>query len=248
MRIYEILLPKGLKDKSLSAQSIKQIDLLQARMDLYVDKICSMAAGTAKDFLKSKLKADYTSLKDIIQKTSIAENELKDLGAYEVYDTRTGQRVAGPYSNLRRASHAADKMDLKFGASRYAYRPVMKLTEAITKLPLTIEDFEMVKKIMEKPIPAIIAPIYIMEIIEDDELNDQLRTLEETEPTRDVRPLIAEWFHRVMPDQMYRFGQEVADEKMMKGLFSPIHGYDPHQYKGSSDTGTESSGNAYGMF
>ena len=245
MRIVEILLPKGLTDRGLSAQSYRTIDKLQSRMDQYVDKICGMAAGTARDFLKSKLKADYASLKDIIQKTSIAENELRDLGTYEVYDTRTGQRVAGPYSNLRRASHAADKLDLKFGASRYAYRPVKKLTEAIYKLPLTVEDFDLVKKLMERPIPAAVAPIYIMEIIEDDELNDQFKSLEESDPGRDVRPLIVEWFRRVMPDQMHRFGQEIADENLTKGILSPIHGYDPKQYKGSNEPIT---GNAYGMF
>ena len=119
------------------------------------------------------------------------------------------------------------------------------LKEAIKKLPLTTNDFNVVKKMMEKPIPAIIAPIYIMEIIEDDELNDQLASLEESEPNRDVRPLVMEWFKRVMPDQMYRFGQEVAGETIRKGILSPIHGYDSKSYKGSSDP---VSGNAYGMF
>jgi len=245
MRIVEILLPKGLTDRGLSAQSYRTIDKLQSRMDLYVDKLCHMAAGTARDFLKSKLKADYVSLKDIIQKTSIAESDLAELGAYEVYDTRTGYKVAGPYNNLRRASNAADKLDLKFGAHRYAYRPVKQLKEAVYKLPLTLDDFELVKRLMEKPIPAIVAPIYIMEIIEDDELNDQLRSLEESDPGRDVRPLIVEWFRRVMPDQMYRFGQEIADETLMKGILSPIHGYDPKCYKGSNEPIT---GNAYGSF
>ena len=122
---------------------------------------------------------------------------------------------------------------------------VHKIAEAVYKLPLTPEDFELVKRIMENPIPAAIAPIYIMEIIEDDELNDQLRSIEDTDPNRDVRPLIVEWFNRVMPDQMHKFGQEVADENLMKGILSPIHGYDPKMYKGSNEPIT---GNAYGMF
>jgi len=119
------------------------------------------------------------------------------------------------------------------------------IAEAVHKLPLTPKDFELVKKIMERPIPAAIAPIYIMEIIEDDELYDQLRSIEESEPGRDVRPLIVEWFKRVMPDQMHRFGEEVASENLTKGILSPIHGYDPKQYKGSNEPIT---GNAYGMF
>jgi len=246
MRIVEILLPKNLTDRGLSSASIKKIDILQSRMDLYVDKICKMANSTVRDFLKSKLKADYISLKDIIQKTKIAENELSDVNEYEIYDTRTGAKIAGPYSNLKRATNAAEKCNQEFGAYRYTYRPIKKLTEAVRKLPLTQKDFDMVKKLMEKPIPAIIAPIYIMEIIDDDELNDQFKSLEETDPARDVRPIIVEWFRRVMPDQMYRFTDDIADENQRKGLLSPIHGYDSHSYKGGTYTGTESSGNGYG--
>ncbi len=193
MKIIEILLPKNLSDRGLTTSALKQIDALQSRMTRYVDKIGKLSSGTARDFLKTKLKADYISLKSIMRENST-------------------------------------------------------VTEAVHKLPLTPEDFDLVKKLMEKPIPAIIAPIYIMEIIQDDELNDQLRSLEESQPGRDVRPLIADWLKRVMPDQMYRFGQEQGDETQKLGLLSPIHGYDPHQYKGSSFTGTESSGDAYGYF
>lgn len=244
MRIVEILLPKGASDRSLSPQESKKIDALQRRMTGYVDKIMSPNTSVAgKEFLKSKLRDDYHELKDVIGEMQVVAEA--DLGAYEVYDTRTGYKVAGPYSNLRRASNAADKLDLKFGAHRYAYRPVKQLKEAVYKLPLTLDDFELVKRLMEKPIPAIVAPIYIMEIIEDDELNDQLKSLEESDPGRDVRPLIVEWFRRVMPDQMYRFGQEIADETLMKGILSPIHGYDPKCYKGSNEPIT---GNAYGSF
>lgn len=245
MKILELLLPKGLSDKGLSSHSYRTIDKLQSRMDRYVDKLCHMAAGTAKDFLKTKLKADYNSLKDIIQKTSIAENDLTKLGAYEVIDIRTGSKVAGPYSNLRRASNAAEKRNLEYGAHRYTYRRVTPITEAVHKLPLSNEDFELVKHLMERPIPAAVAPIYIMEIIEDDELNDQFKSLEESDPGRDVRPLIAEWIKRVMPDQLYRFGQATAHEVMSAGLLSPIHGRNSAQCLGSSDTIT---GNAYGRF
>lgn len=187
MRIIEILLPKTITDRGLSSQSYRTIDKLQSRMNHYVDKICNMAAGTARDFLKSKLKADYISLKDIIQKTSISE--------------------------------------------------------AVHKLPLTPKDFDLVKHIMERPIPAAIAPIYIMEIIDDDELTDQFKSLEESDPGRDVRPLIVDWFNRVMPDQMYHFGQQMASDRLNKGTLSLIHGYDPKECKGSNEPIT---GNAYG--
>lgn len=318
MKILELLLPKSMIDKGLSTKSMKQIDTLQVRMDLYVDKLCGMAAGTARDFLKSKLKADYIALKDIIKKNNIAESvENIEDKQYEVYDRQTGKVVGKPYSNLSRASRAVDRLDNKYGGYRYGKRPIApvspiaeteeldelsvntlksyfgksgkdaeghiakakagedkdsssahakkrmggmkqamgklskakqrgeKLSEAVHKLPLTPEDFEMVKRLMEKPIPAIVAPIYISEIINDDELNDQFTSLEETDPGRDIRPLIVEWLSRVMPDQMYRFGQAVADENQRKGLLSPIHGYDDHQYKSANDV---SPGNATGRF
>jgi len=195
MKIYEILLPKSLKDKTLSPKVHKEIDALQTRMNLYVDKIGSMASGKARDFLKTKLKADYIALKNIMRENS-------------------------------------------------------SIMEAIHKLPLTLEDYNMVKQLMGHPIPAIVAEVYVMEVIDDDELNDQFKILSETEPGRDIRPLIVEWMQRVMPDQMFRFGDEDAEdnEKITKGILSPIHGDDPKMFKGASFTGTESSGDAYGYF
>jgi hypothetical protein len=122
---------------------------------------------------------------------------------------------------------------------------IHKVAEAVTKLPLSHDDFELVKKVMEKPIPAAIAPIYIHEIIEDDELNDQLASLEDSDPGMDVRPIIAEWFNRVMPDQMYRFTGIEPDMAQKNGVLSPIHGYDSRMYKGTNDPLT---GNAYGSY
>ncbi len=118
-----------------------------------------------------------------------------------------------------------------------------KLMEAVYKLPLIEEDFDKIKDLMEHPIPAALSLIYLQEVIVDDELNDMLKSLEESEPNRDIRPLIVEWMKRVMPDQMYRFGQDTPSKEQKEGRFSPIHGYDPHEYHGQS---MESSGNAYG--
>lgn len=121
------------------------------------------------------------------------------------------------------------------------------VAEAVNKLPLTEQDFDLVKQLMERPIPAVVAPIYISEIIDDDELNDQIRSLEENEPNRDVRPIIAEWFERVMPDQMYRF--HAKDEiKGKPGNFSVIHGYSDHIHAAGSLSHTSQTGNnAYGF-
>ena len=47
--------------------------------------------------------------------------------------------------------------------------PEARINEAVTKLPLSTDDFELVKRFMERPIPAAIASIYIHQIIEDDE-------------------------------------------------------------------------------
>jgi hypothetical protein len=288
MKILEILLPKNVKDKDISPKHVQRIDLLQKRMDTYVDKIGDPATSSkGREFLKSKLKDDYDELRSVI-KTAIDEHIVKhgsgyrllshkgkNLGTfsskkdaakhegeveyfkshpkestevptqetYEVYDTKTGQKVGGPYTSTSRARSAVDRLDNKYGGYRYKYRPVTKLNEAIRKLPLSNEDFELVQTIMNRPIPAAIAPIYIQEIIDDDEFNDQLLELENSNPGLDVRPLVVEWFRRVMPDQMFRFTDEHQTTRQKLGTLSPIHGYDPHMYKGSNDPIT---GDAYG--
>jgi hypothetical protein len=175
----------------------------------------------------------------------VAENEA--LVQYEVYDTRTGTRVSGPYSTSKRARGISDKKDLEYGAVRYGVRPVSgkPMMEAVHKLPLSDDDFKMVKELMLKPIPAAVAPIFILEIIEDDELNDQLLELENSNPGMDVRPIVAEWFRRVMPDQMHRFTGIEPDMAQKNGVLSPIHGYDSRMYKGTNDPLT---GDAYGSY
>ncbi len=248
MRIVEILLPRGASDRSLSPQVVRKIDALQKRMDGYVDKIMNPNTSQAgREFLKSRLRDDYYELKGALPRLhAVAENGASPV-QYEVYDRQTKQRVGGPYATAKRARGVRDKKDLEYGAIRYGVRPIggAPITEAVLKLPITHDDFELVKKLMEKPIPAAIAPIYIMEIIEDDELNDQLMELEESNPGLDVRPLIVEWFKRVMPDQMYRFTGDVQDYAQKNGVLSPIHGYDSRNYKGTNDPIT---GDAYGSY
>lgn len=191
MRIVEILLPKGMTDRSLSPQTIRQIDALQQRMNTYVDKIMDPHTSTAgKEFLKSKLRDDYLDMKNSMSHLHL-------------------------------------------------------VAEAVEKVPLANSDFDAIKKMMEHPIPATVAPIYISEYIIDDELTNQLLEIEAKNPNTDVRPLIVEWFNRVMPDQMYRFRDDKPNEYQRKGVLSVIHGYDSHQYKGTNDPIT---GDAYGSF
>lgn len=215
-------------------------------MDSYVDKIMDPKTSLqGKEFLKSRLRDDYYELKVLLPHIhQVAET----LEQYEVYDRKTGEKVSGPYATAKRARGVRDKKDLEYGAVRYGVRPVgskTPVTEAVRKLPLSNEDFDLVKKMMEKPIPAAVAPIYILEFIDDDEFNDQLLELENSNPGLDVRPLIVEWFRRVMPDQMIRFEDQEVDYNQQIGLFSPIHGYDPRMYKGTNEPIT---GNAYGRF
>lgn len=249
MKILELLLPKSLKDRDLSPKETKEISLLQKRMEQYADKIMDPATSSAgKEFLRDKLKSDYDNLRTALKLQETPEEA--PATKWEVYDGQTGMvmKNRGPYNTRSGAQLAADRLDNKYGAYRYRVRPVgdKRLAEAVTKLPLTNADFDLVKTVMQRPIPAVIASIYISDIINDDELNDMIASLEGTEPDRDIRPLIVDWFRRVMPDQMHRFGQEVAGEQQRQGVLSVVHGYDPKMYKGGTDTGTESSGNAYG--
>jgi hypothetical protein len=162
---------------------------------------------------------------------------------YEVYDRQTGLKAGGPYSTRSRARSAVDRLDNKYGGYRYGYRPIAKLTEAVHKLPLSDSDFELVKQLMLHRIPAAVAPIYIQEIIDDDEFNSMLSEFAEINPAMDVRPHVAEWIKRVMPDQLYRFNDSAQTLKQQLGQTSVIHGYEPEQYHGSNSPVT---GNAYG--
>lgn len=244
MKILEILLPKSTADRDLPAHVVRKIDALQQRMDTYVDKI--MDPNTSKagvEFLKSRLRDDYYELRDTIPGFHSVAEETAD--QFEVVDSKTGKVVGGPYATRSRAIRRQDQLDNQYGAYRYRVRRITPIKESITRLPLTDKDFGVVIEMMKKPIPAVIAPLYIHEIIEDDELNAELDILVETDPGRDVRPLIAEWFKKVMPDQIHRFTGTEDNSMRQRGTMSPIHGYDPRMYKGTSDPVT---GDAFGSF
>ena len=136
------------------------------------------------------------------------------------------------------ATLVADMKELRSLEEDYG-RPI---TEAVNKLPLTESDFDRLKEIFLKPIPVVVAQIYIQDLIDDDSLTAELQSLEITDPSHDARELIANWIKQVMPDQLYRF---TGGKAPMPGEFSPIHGYDTGVCKSSGSTLT---GNAFGRF
>jgi hypothetical protein len=171
------------------------------------------------------------------------ENNLTEWKKSTTYD----KAAKGTPKNPKGGFLTCDKCGQKFsrmGIGKHRCFPKSTVNEAVTRIPITNDDFKLVMKVMERPIPAAIAPIYISQIIEDDELNDQLFSLEDSQPGLDVRPIIAEWFNRIMPDQMYRFTGDEQTPAQKNGVLSPIHGYDSHNYKGTNDPIT---GDAYGF-
>lgn len=150
-----------------------------------------------------------------------------------------------PKISQRGADYLKTQIKNKYEQIRSMGPKVDIISEAVHKLPLTNEDFESLKKIMENPVPAGVARIYISGIIEDDELTSQILSIEDTHPNRDVRPLIASWVDRVMPDQKYRFTGEPKNLGPREGQVSPIHGYDSQSFKSEPRV---VDGNAFGRF
>lgn len=120
-----------------------------------------------------------------------------------------------------------------------------KIKESINRVPLTDEDFKAFEALFEKPIPAAVSLVYIDDVINDDELTAELQILENTQPNRDIRPLLADWFRRVMPDQLYRITGDTPGMIQREGKLSPIHGYSSGYFKAQHNN---TSGNAYGRF
>ena len=88
-----------------------------------------------------------------------------------------------------------------------------------------------------------------MDIINDDEFNAVIDSLEDTDPNRDIRPLVIEWIKRVMPDQLFRFDDSYGKSiEQKRGLLSPVHGYDPKTFSKGGTTGTGGADNAYGRY
>jgi hypothetical protein len=241
MKILEILLPKSVKDKGISSKHAGRIDSLQRRMNTFVDKIADPSTSyKGREFLKAKLKDDYDELRNVISdavaEASISEHIKKTKGGYRLV-SHTGKNLGDFKSHKAAAKHEGEVEYFK------SHPKESKINEAVNKLPLTNEDFDLVKQIMSYPIPAAVAPIYLQEIIDDDEFTSMLQEWEETSPAMDVRPHVAEWFKRVMPDQMYRFTHDETTMDQKMGKLSPLHGYEPEQYHSGNDPIT---GNASG--
>lgn len=242
MKILELLLSTMPRDKTLGTAN-PRIGILKNRINACVDKLYDPnISKSAQDFLKFKIQQDVETLKDCINE-EVSEK-------LEVYSRKTGLRVGGPYSTRARARNVVDKKDNEYGGYIHGIRPYGSqssgsLSEAVHKLPLSNDDFKVLKEIMENPIPASVAHIFINDVINDDELNDQINSIAESKPGEDIRFLIAEWVKRVMPDQLPRFRDENNTEIRQQGILSPIHGYDPAYYTGQNPSIT---GNAFGRF
>lgn len=214
------------------------------KVDAYLYRAAEMS-GDEEGYGGSYPASDFNNISE--------EGEpVQKVETFEIVDSKTGKVVGKPYNSRSRARARVDRLDNEYGGYRFKVRKVGgpdlfegTLNEAVHKLPLTNEDFELVRTLMSRPIPAVIAPIYIQEIIDDDEFNGMLNEFAEMEPGMDVRPHVVEWMRRVMPDQMYRFNDSAQTEKQKLGQDSVIHGYDPHMYHGSNDPIT---GDAYGRY
>jgi hypothetical protein len=174
---------------------------------------------------------------------SISPKHIQQIDALQKRMDGYVDKIMDPKTSLQGKEFLKSRLRDDYHELKNTIAHVHKIAEAVHKLPLTEEDFELVKALMSRPIPAVIAPIYVQEIINDDEFNDMLNEFAEMEPGMDVRPHVVEWLKRVMPDQMYRFNDSAQTEKQKLGQTSVIHGYDPHMYHGSNEPIT---GNAYG--
>lgn len=157
------------------------------------------------------------------------------------------KKVGGPYTSVKKARTARDKKDTEYGAAVHQVKRVdndSTVLEAVRRLPLSDQDFDTLKEVINHPIPATLAGIYLQDLIEDDELDGQIADIESRDPGQDIRFLVVEWIKRVMPDQHHRFFPEQKFYNRT-GTMSVVHGYDPHQYRGTNPAIT---GNAYGRF
>jgi hypothetical protein len=178
---------------------------------------------------------------------SISPRQAQHIDALQQRMDSYVDKIMDPRTSLQGREFLKDRLRDDYYDLKKVIGQFHAVAEAVHKVPITNDDFSAVKELMSRPIPAAVAMIYIEDCIVDDALNDEIRILEETDPGRDVRPLIAEWFDRIMPDQMFHFRKDKAEGDMQQkqGLLSPIHGYDPHMYKGSNDPITDN--NAYGF-
>lgn len=253
MRILEVIIASAKPDRSLLTQHKERIDFLQNRIIAYADKLKEPdTSNKARDFLKSKIADDKREIAHHVGKIKEESVDSSEPAVeYVVYDPKTDKIVGGPYQTASRARAARDKKDMAYGAYRYSVRKINKnsgtgsaVFESINRLPLAECDFDAIKGLLDKPVPVVLARIYLQDLIDDDDLNSQFDSLESDDPGQDIRHLIADWVKRVMPDQLHRF-QARPDAVATAGQLSPIHGYDSGSFNSNSET---TVGNAFGRF
>lgn len=156
-----------------------------------------------------------------------------DIGLLKTRIQVYADKLASPDTSKKYAEFLRDRI-LSDSKQLAALAESKKLSEAVHRLPLTEADFDRLKEVMERPIPVVVAHIYLQDLIDDDELTGQFASLENDDPASDARALIADWVKRVMPDQLFRFYGTPRDSEY--GELSPIHGYNQDAYRGTKRT------------
>ena len=169
-----------------------------------------------------------TPFGDMLHKERLARMDmLKDrIQSYAELLARPG--TSRQRRDFLKASIISDSRELE----QLAEQSAQSLSEAVHRLPLTDRDFTELKNVMERPIPAIVAHIYLQDLIVDDQLAGELDSLSSTDAAADSRQLVADWLARVMPDQLYRFRDDSMESRY--GELSPVHGYNASMYRGNT--------------
>lgn len=168
-----------------------------------------------------------TPFGDMLRKERLARMDmLKDrIQSYAELLARPG--TSRQRRDFLKASIISDSRELE----QLAEQSAQSLSEAVHRLPLTDRDFTELKNVMERPIPALVAHIYLQDLIVDDQLAGELDSLSSTDAAADSRQLVADWLARVMPDQLYRFRDDSMESRY--GELSPVHGYHTSMYRGN---------------
>lgn len=83
-----------------------------------------------------------------------------------------------------------------------------QIHEATRKQPLSESDFDSVKIIFERPVPAVVAHIYITGLIDDDQLSQSIEHIADKDPSADVRNVIADWLSTNSPNLVSKYLSE----------------------------------------
>lgn len=73
------------------------------------------------------------------------------------------------------------------------------LSEATYKAPVSNDEQKQLHELFERPLPAGVAIFIISDVINDDELNNNIDSYGQKDPTKDCRDIIANWISMNMP-------------------------------------------------